>query len=316
MYAEEACNANVIKCSVLTRLIYALKNMTFVHRVSNVTHTAAFRTSHLKTHTHHFQVLVVTAPLMLFAIAVMRHALTKGVTLVRRRSMSRRLSNSRRITTTTVGIALGVTNLRQDRALGSILEMEGGDGASGSEGGSEGGNRGKRTWSLLKRAFMDNHIVFSTICGKEISRNTRLHKATILLTRMYGNFIACTVLFYIYYCRMFGNATHNFDELILKWWFWTDKVLLALAASVSVGRWRERENTRQWFWFILQVLETYFALHLFISALDAPLRFIVLPFTLLKKDTFYYSVFRLPFPSFLLPQGVYDVFPIDAIISN
>ena len=179
---------------------------------------------------------------MLFAIAVMRHALTKGVTLVRRRSMSRRLSKSRRITTTTVGIALGVTNLRQDRALGSILEMEGGDGASGSEGGSEGGNRGKRTWSLLKRAFMDNHIVFSTICGKEISRNTRLHKATILLTRMYGNFIACTVLFYIYYCRMFGNATHNFDELILKWWFWTDKVLLALAASVSVGRWREREN--------------------------------------------------------------------------
>ena len=223
-----------MQCADATHHVYTLKNMKcFTVSTAEISHfeilrTVAFHTSYVL---NPCQVLVVTAPLMLFAIAVMRYVLTKGVTLVRRRSMRRKLSQTRRITTTTVGIALGVTNLRQDRALGSILEMEGGEGASGS---MEGANGGKGTWALLKRAFMDNHIVFSTMCGKEISRNTRLHKATILLTRMYGNFIACTVLFYIYYCRMFGNATHNFDELILQWWFWTDKVLLALAASVSV----------------------------------------------------------------------------------
>ena len=48
-----------------------------------------------------------------------------------------------------------------------------------------------------------------------------------------GNFFACTILFYIYYCRIAGNSAGlPLEQLLGTAWFWGDKILISLMAMV------------------------------------------------------------------------------------
>ena len=88
------------------------------------------------------------------------------------------------------------------------------------------------TCTLYCKAFVDNHEVLMAFFAKEKSAwDTRVHRGAILITGLYGNFFACTVLFYIYYCRIAGNASDlRLDQLLQMGWFWGDKILISLLA--------------------------------------------------------------------------------------
>jgi hypothetical protein len=166
--------------------------------------------------------MVVLAPLYLFALVLIKWAIGLGARCARKRGKTRDEEGTEtntvenpahdpvrgRANTRTeaveqggIGVALGVNNLRGQRS-------------------SVAGKARISTCTLYRRAFIDNHEVVMAFFAHEKSVwDTRIHRGAILLTGLYGNFFACTVLFYIYYCRIAGNSANlRLDQLLLMGW--------------------------------------------------------------------------------------------------
>ena len=172
--------------------------------------------------------MVVLAPVFLFAIVLIK----SGIRLVGRRVRGRKTAQGEddaadashargRAGTRTrsdrqggFGVALGVNNLRKNRTsvVGSSVE--------------------RSVCSLYCRAFVDNHEVAMAFCAHAHDHGGGTNRGAILITSLYGNFFACTVLFYVYYCRVAGNSSNlRLEQLLLMSWFWGDKILISLIAT-------------------------------------------------------------------------------------
>ena len=85
----------------------------------------------------------------------------------------------------------------------------------------------------LFRGYIDNRSCLLPSAHLFITVTRDLHVSRLInhLPRHSGNFFACTILFYIYYCRIAGNSAGlRLEQLLGTAWFWGDKILISLMA--------------------------------------------------------------------------------------